>query len=220
MGRALAASSLFLMSSSQPWRFFMSQKRPVENGVSPIFVERWSPRSYDESSISEAELNTLFEAARWTPSAYNAQPWRFIYARRGTPQWQTFLDLLIPYNRAWAERASALVIAVSAQEFVPPGAKEAISTGAQSYDTGAAVAYLVLQASLSRLATHIVTGFDKDAARQVLGIPQNFKVESAIVIGRQGKPEALSPELQARETPNERQPLQNFVAEGRFGFKG
>lgn len=197
----------------------MLQKRPVENGVSPIFVERWSPRSYDESNISEAELNTLFEAARWTPSAYNAQPWRFIYARRGTPQWQTFLDLLIPYNRDWAQRASALVIAVSAQEFVPPGATKAIRTGAETYDTGAAVGYLVLQASISGLATHIVTGFDKEAARKALDVPENFNVESAIVIGRQGKPDVLPPELQARETPNGRQPLQNLVAEGRFGFK-
>ncbi|MDR1889072.1 MAG: nitroreductase family protein [Zoogloeaceae bacterium] len=197
----------------------MSQTRSVENGVNPIFVNRWSPRAYDESSISEAELKTLFEAARWTPSAYNAQPWRFIYARRGTPQWATFLELLIPYNRVWAERASALVIAVSAQEFVPPGATEAIDTGTPSYDTGAAVGYLVLQASIVGLAAHIITGFDKEAARRVLEIPENYNVESAIVIGRRGNPEILSPELRARETPNDRQPLQNLIAEGRFNFK-
>jgi nitroreductase len=196
----------------------MSQARPVENGVSPIFIERWSPRAYDESSLTDAEINPLFEAARWAPSAYNAQPWRFIYARRGAPEWQTFLDLLIPYNRAWAERASALVIAVSAQKFVPPGKTEAISTGYQSYDTGAAVAYLVLQASLVGLAAHIIGGFDKEEAKRVLGIPKNFYVESAIVIGRQGRPDVLPPDLRAREAPTSRHALQKLVAEGSFNF--
>ena len=198
----------------------MSQTtRPIENGVHSLFVERWSPRAYDESGITDAELTPLFEAARWAPSAYNAQPWRFIYARRGTPHWQSFLDLLIPYNRGWAERASAIVIAVSAQKFVPPGKTEAISTGYQSYDTGAAVAYLVLQASLAGLAAHIIAGFDKQAIRQTLGIPDDFHIESAIVVGRRAPADILPVEFQAREQPTERRPLASLVAEGRFGFK-
>ncbi|MDR3214173.1 MAG: nitroreductase family protein [Azoarcus sp.] len=193
--------------------------RIVENGVNPIFVERWSPRAYDESSITEDELKPLFEAARWAPSAYNTQPWRFIYAHRDTPQWQVFLDLLIPYNRGWAQHASALVFAVSAQKFVLPGKTEAVSTGVESYDTGAAVAFLALQASLSGLSAHIITGYDKQAARQVLALPDDFQIESAIVIGRQGDGSILPPELQARETPTPRQPLESLIAEGRFGFK-
>ncbi|MDR1229583.1 MAG: nitroreductase family protein [Azoarcus sp.] len=197
----------------------MTTARIAENGVNPIFIERWSPRAYDESSLPENELKSLFEAARWAPSAYNAQPWRFIYARRGTPDWQTFLDLLIPYNRGWARNASALAVAVSARKFVPPGKDEAIDTGSQSYDTGAAVAYLLLQASLAGLAAHVVTGFDKQAARQALAIPEDFHIESAIVIGRRGNADKLPPELQARETPNGRRPLESLVAEGRFDFE-
>ncbi|MDR1462481.1 MAG: nitroreductase family protein [Azoarcus sp.] len=197
----------------------MTAARTAENGVHPIFVERWSPRAYDESSIPESELKALFEAARWAPSAYNAQPWRFIYARRGTPAWQTFLDLLIPYNRGWAQHASALAFAVSAQKFVPPGKDEAIDTGFQSYDTGAAVAYLILQASLAGLAAHVVAGFDKQAVRQALAIPADFNVETAIVIGRRGEAGNLPPELQAREAPNARKPLESLIAENRFDFK-
>ncbi|MDR2260206.1 MAG: nitroreductase family protein [Azoarcus sp.] len=193
--------------------------RIAENNVNPIFVERWSPRAYDESTITADELKPLFEAARWAPSAHNAQPWRFIYARRGTPQWQTFLDLLIPNNRGWAQRASALVFAVSARKFVPPGKTEAISTGFESYDTGAAVAYLALQANSTGLAAHIIAGYDKDAVRQALGIPDDFRIESAIVIGRRGDSGILPPELQAREAPTPRKPLAGFVAEGRFGFE-
>jgi nitroreductase len=198
---------------------FMTQARNAENGVNPIFVERWSPRAYDESGISQAELRPLFEAARWAPSAYNAQPWRFIYARRDTPHWAAFVELLIPHNRRWAQRASAIVIAASQRKFVPPGQNEAIDTGSQSYDTGAAVAYLVLQASLSGLHAHIVKGFDMQAARRTLAIPDDYGIESAIVIGRLGNPAALDPDLRARETPNERQPLASLVAEGAFGFK-
>jgi nitroreductase len=197
----------------------MTTTRTVENGVNPIFVERWSPRAYDGSPLSADELKPLFEAARWAPSAYNAQPWRFLYARRGTSAWQSFLELLIPYNRGWAQNASALVFAVSAQKFVPPGKDEAIDTGFQSYDTGAAVAYLVLQASLSGFAAHVIAGFDKQAAKQALGIPEGFHIESAIVIGRRGGADKLPPELQAREAPTPRQPLESLVAEGRFGFK-
>jgi nitroreductase len=197
----------------------MANTRSAENGVNPIFVARWSSRAFDESDISEAELKPLFEAARWAPSAYNAQPWRFIYARRGTPAWQTFLDLLIPYNRSWAQRASALVVVISAQKFVPPGQTEAISTGFQSYDTGASVAYLALQASLSGLSARIIAGFDKEAARQALNIPDGFSIESAVIIGRRGSVEHLAPEFQAREAPTERRPLASLVAEGHFDFE-
>ncbi|MDR3087262.1 MAG: nitroreductase family protein [Azoarcus sp.] len=196
----------------------MAQTRTVQNGVNPLFVERWSPRAFDESGITADELKPLFEAARWAPSAYNAQPWRFIYARRGTPAWPTFLDLLIPFDRQWAERASAIVIAVSAQEFSLPGHEQPINTGYPSYDTGAAVAYLVLQASLSGLAAHIIAGFDKEKARRALAIPKKFQVESAIVIGRRSQADTLTPDLRAREAPTERRPISQSVAEGRFDF--
>jgi nitroreductase len=197
----------------------MSQTRNVENGVNPIFVERWSPRAYDGSEISNDELKPLFEAAHWAPSAYNAQPWRFVYARRGTPQWQSFLATLIPYNRDWVQHASVIVFAVSARRFVPPGKSEAISTGYESYDTGAAVAFFALQASLSGLSARIIAGYDKTAVRQALDIPEGFEVESAVIVGRRGKADSLPPDLQARETPTPRQPAATLVAEGRFAFK-
>jgi len=197
----------------------MTQSRTAEHGVNSIFVERWSPRAYDESSLTEAELQTLFEAARWAPSAYNAQPWRFIYARRGTADWQKFLDALIPYNRGWAQHASALIFAVSVQKFVPPGKTEAISTGFQSYDTGAAVAFLVLQASLSGLSSHIIAGYDEGAVKKALALPDGYAIESAIVVGRRGKADALPPDLRAREAPTPRRPIAELASEGHFAFK-
>ncbi|MDR3353297.1 MAG: nitroreductase family protein [Zoogloeaceae bacterium] len=193
--------------------------RPLERGIDPIFINRWSPRAFDESGISESELLQFLEAARWAPSAYNAQPWRFVYARRGTAHWQPFLDLLVPYNRDWAQRASAIVFVLAAQKFTPEGAAEAIETGYAAYDTGAAVAYLTLQASISGWHSHIIAGFDRDAAKTLLKIPEGYAFESAVVIGRQGDPSTLPPALQERETPTPRASLEQLVAEGVFTFK-
>ncbi|MDR2366070.1 MAG: nitroreductase family protein [Zoogloeaceae bacterium] len=193
--------------------------RALERGIAPIFINRWSPRAFDESGISENELQQFLEAARWAPSAYNAQPWRFIYARRDTPHWKPFLDLLIPYNREWAERASALVVAISKQKFVPPGGTSAIETGSAAYDTGAAVAYLALQASISGWFAHIITGFDKEGAKTLLKVPEGYAVEVAVVIGRRGNPDILSQTLREREVPTLRLPLEDLAAEGRFAFK-
>ena len=194
--------------------------RHAERGVAPQFVERWSPRAFLPVEIPETELARLFEAARWAPSAYNAQPWRFLVARRNTPEWALFLELLIEANRGWAQNASALVVAVSAQNFVPPGQSQTIQTGSHSFDTGAAVAYLALQASLSGWPAHIITGFDKALAREKLEIPEGFNVEAAIVIGKQGTPEQLPEAFRAREMPNDRNPQESWVANGRFSFAG
>ncbi len=81
--------------------------------IARLFLERWSPRAFDASSIPENDLFTMFEAARWAPSAFNAQPWRFLYAMRDDPYWAHFLSFLIPFNASWARNASALVYVLS-----------------------------------------------------------------------------------------------------------
>ena len=73
--------------------------RVVTRAVDPLFLERWSPRAFDGSAIPQADLDTIFDAARWAPSAFNYQPWRFLYAHRDTPDWSRFLDLLLPFNQ-------------------------------------------------------------------------------------------------------------------------
>ncbi|MDR2128143.1 MAG: nitroreductase family protein [Burkholderiaceae bacterium] len=193
--------------------------RPIERGVSPIFPERWSPRAFDAAAtLSDADLLRLFEAARWAPSAYNSQPWRFLYARRGGAFWAEYLDCLIPFNRAWAEHASVLVAALSAQQFTPPGSDKVVVTGSHSFDTGAAVAYLALQASIAGWGAHIISGIDKEKARKSLNVPADHQVEAFIVIGKRGNPDSLPDALKAREKPSEREALGTRVAEGRFAF--
>ena len=82
--------------------------RTADHLIEPLFVRRWSPRAMTGESLSDGELLSLFEAARWAPSTYNEQEWRFLYARRDTPHWQKFFDLLVPGNQAWCGQAAVL----------------------------------------------------------------------------------------------------------------
>ncbi len=191
--------------------------RTADHPIDPMFLERWSPRAFDGQSISEGDVLTLFEAARWAPSSYNSQPWRFLYARRDTPQWDTFLNLLVPFNRSWAERASLLIIAVSNSMMLPPGQDKPVPSYSHSFDTGAAWASLALQASKMGLQAHGMVGFDKEAAFAQLNVPEGYRVEAAIAVGRPGDKSVLPEALQAREQPNGRNPVSAFAFEG--GFK-
>lgn len=185
--------------------------------IDPIFLKRWSPRALDEkATISDQELMTLFEAAHWAPSSFNSQPWRFIYARRDTPQWSRLFDLLVPMNQGWAVRASALVVLVSATTAQPPGAPGPIPSYSHSLDAGAAWAHLALQASQLGWHAHAMAGFDVARAAQVLNVPDNFRVETVIAIGRIGDKSVLPPPMQEREQPNTRRPVEELVMEGEF----
>ena len=155
---------------------------------------------------------SLLEAAKWAPSSFNNQPWRFLYARRGSSHWQLFLDLLVPFNQAWAADASVLVLVVSNKKFDFNG-QPSIT---HSFDSGAAWAYLALQAWIKGYAAHGMEGFDYDKARTELEIPEEFQGEAVIAIGKQGPKEKLSAQLQEKEEPNARRPLGESVVEGKF----
>jgi nitroreductase len=90
-----------------------SEVRTSDYPIDTLFLDRWSPRAMSGESIDERELLTLFEAAHWAPSSGNSQPWRFLYARRDTEQWQEFFDLLAEGNRTWCHKAAALVVFLS-----------------------------------------------------------------------------------------------------------
>ena len=187
--------------------------------IAPFFTERWSPRAFAPAAIDEAELFSLFEAARWAPSANNSQPWRFVFARNGTPHWDVFLGLLNENNRRWAAQASALVVLISKTTHVRNGESAATPLRNHSLDTGAAWISLALQAEHSGWRTHAIGGFDRERARELLAVPDGFVVEIAIAIGKQAAPETLSDDLRAREQPNQRLPIAQTVAEGRFAFE-
>ncbi|MDB5775572.1 MAG: dehydrogenase [Herbaspirillum sp.] len=179
------------------------------------FVNRWSPRAFSGEEISEAAVHTFLEAARWAPSSYNSQPWRFVYARRGTAHWDRLLGLLNTFNQSWAKNASVLMIVISKDTFVGPDGKEAPAP-CHTFDTGAAWAYLALQASLSGWHAHGMAGFDKEKSVSELGIPAGYTVEVALAIGKLADKSTLPERMQAGETPNSRKSVAEFAFDGQF----
>ena len=191
-----------------------SEVRKAEYPVDELFLDRWSPRAMSGEALTEEELLTLFEAARWAPSSYNNQPWRMLYARRETEHWPAFLGLLVEGNRAWAKDAAALVLFVSKETFDFNG--QPYPT--HSFDAGAAWENLALQATLMGLVTHGMQGFDYERARTELRIPEGFRVEAMVADGRPGDPAKLPEKAREREKPSDRKPLSEIICEGPFGF--
>lgn len=196
----------------------MTQARQPDHPIDTLFTDRWSPRAYTGEAMSQADLLRILEAARWAPSAYNVQPWRFIYAHRDTASWQPIFGSLVEFNQGWAQRAAALVVLVSSKQAVFPGASEAAPNASHSFDTGAAWASLAFQATLSGWSAHGMAGFDADALRSTIGLPESYAIEAVIAIGKPGDKGVLPEGLQSREMPNGRLPLTQLAAEGKFAF--
>src|SRR5581483_2841980 len=198
------------MSSSDNIKINGSQFRNPEHRVNKIFLDRWSPRAMSAESISDEDLFGLFEAAKWAPSSFNGQPWRFLYARRGSENWPLFLNLLVEFNQTWAGNAGALIAIVSRTTFEhnnEPSVTHAL-------DTGAAWGYLALEGALRGLVVHGMEGFDYERARRDLDIPEGFEIHAMAAIGKPGRKEDLSPKLQERETPSDRKKQVQLICEG------
>jgi nitroreductase len=192
--------------------------RIPDHTIDPLFYGRWSPRAFTGEEISLETLMGLFEAARWAPSAMNGQPWRFVYARRGTSAFEKFLATLAPANQLWASNASALVAVVSHELLALPGKDELVRSASHSFDAGAAWAQLALQAHLWGWSTHAIGGFEREKASDALSVPADHRVEIFVAIGRQGDASALPEWAKAREKPNGRRSLAELVREGSFDF--
>ena len=161
--------------------------------------------------ISEQELMTLFEATRWAPSSYNAQPWKFIYAMRDTKEFENLFSFLVDFNKDWCIRAGALIVTISKK--TSDSGKENVT---HSFDTGAAWENFALQASSMNLVAHGMSGFDYALAKEKLGIPDDYAVEMMIAVGKHGKIEDLPEALRTRETPSNRKKLEEIVFENKF----
>lgn len=190
--------------------------RVADHPVDPRFPARWSPRAFDGRPMTAEALSPLFEAARWAPSCMNSQPWRFVYALKGSADWAAFLDVLSPTNQIWVKDASALVFVCAQTLIGPPGATSGMPSPSYSFDAGAAWMQLALQAVELGMQTHAMAGFDRDRAAALLGVPETCRLEAAIAIGWPGDPAALPEPLQARETPSGRHPITSFTFAGRF----
>jgi nitroreductase len=180
--------------------------------VNSLILNRWSPRAFSHQPLTETEIKTLFDAARWAPSSYNSQPWRFVYATKNSAQWDSFLDLLVPFNQSWAKEASMLVVVCSRTTFEFNGKPAAT----HSFDTGSAWQNLALQAADMGIAAHGMAGFDYEKAAALIKLPADHEVQMMIAIGHPGKKEDLSPELQKTEVVSDRKALAEIMREGSF----
>lgn len=190
----------------------LQTSRTSEHDIAPWILHRWSPRAMSGEKVDEKELMSLFEAARWAPSSYNAQPWRFLYARKGTPHWQTFFNLMGDFNKQWTIHADVLLVMISKKTFEHNN-KPSVT---HRFDTGAAWENLALEGSRRGLVVHGMEGFDYEKARKDLNIPDDYDVEAMAAVGKPGKKESLPPPMQEREVPSTRKPLSELIIEGPF----
>ncbi|AOF89105.1 nitroreductase family protein [Sinorhizobium sp. RAC02] len=189
--------------------------RIADHTIAPLFLDRWSPRAFTGEAMPQATLLSLFEAARWAPSAANGQPWRFVYGHRGTEAFETIYNTLDEGNRRWADKASVLAVIIS-QTHRKNADGEMRPAYTHAFDTGAAWAYLALEATRAGYHAHGMGGIDREKAMQVLGVPEGFRVEAGLAIGKIAPKETLPEDLMKREVPSTRKPVAEFISEGTF----
>ncbi len=187
--------------------------RKADYPIEPLILRRWSPRAMSGETIGLDDLMSLFEAARWAPSSFNEQEWRFLYALNGSDHWSTFLGLLMEANQLWCKRAAVLVVVVSATRFSHNDKPNRV----HSFDTGAAFENLALQGTAMGLVVHPMAGFDHERARSELEIPDRFHVEAMVAIGKPGDPALLPEPLREKEIPSGRRPVADSVFSGKWG---
>jgi nitroreductase len=180
--------------------------------INPLLLHRWSPRATSGEEISDTELMRLFEAARWAPSSYNGQPWRFIYAKTNSENWDKLFNLMLDFNKSWAKNAAVLVVIISRKNFEHDG-KPSVT---HQFDAGAARENLALQGETQGLVTHGMQGFDYEKARRDLSIPAAFDVMAMVAIGKPAPKEILPTDVQQREQASDRKPLSEIIMEGQF----
>jgi nitroreductase len=189
-------------------------ERKVNYQIAPLLVERWSPRSMTGEPLPDEELFPLFEAARWAPSSYNCQLWRFIIVRRQKQEdFERFWSLLTPGNQVWTKNAAALIV-VASRTLFEYNDKPSVT---HSFDAGAAWENLALEATRRGLVAHAMEGFDYERAKTELSIPNDFDVNAMIAIGRRAPAENLPDKYREMERPSLRRPLHEIVFEGAFG---
>jgi nitroreductase len=201
-------------NGQEPPPMTTSNSRESQFPIDAMFLDRWSPRAFTGEVISEDQLLTILDAAHWAPSSANQQPWRFIYALKGSEHFETLLGLLVEANQEWAKNASALLFVVSR------GFSGEFSEGKKSYthsfDAGTAWGYFALQARLSGFYAHGMGGIKHDEIMKTFEIPEGYRVEAGIAFGRLADKSVLSERNQAREFPSQRKPLSEVAFNGKF----
>jgi len=186
----------------------MNKRAVTSVSLHPLIADRWSPRAFDENAnISTEDLTAIFEAARWSPSAFNAQPWKFIVGFRGDENFQSITSVLTPFNQEWAPKASALIL-TNAITFREDGNVNPTAL----YDLGLAVSLLTVEANHRGYDVHQMSGFDHGAAKSKFPLGAGVEPVTCIAIGKRTSPDSLSEEIRNREVaPRSRKSLDEIV---------
>lgn len=193
----------------------MSQLADSAFPLHDLIARRWSPRAFQSKAVSAEDLGSLFEAARWAPSCFNAQPWRFVIATSDDAEaHQRLADCLVPANQVWAAKAPVLGLSIAQSNFEFNGKPNAHAR----HDVGLAMGQLALQAEALGLVVHQMGGFVAETAVESLAIPEGYEPVAAFAIGYPGEASDLPDELAERErAPRERKGLGELFFDGRFG---
>jgi len=187
----------------------VSRRARTDHPIHEILAQRWSPCGFAETPVPPEDLKSLFEAARWTASSYNEQPWRYIVATRDDPEaFDQLLSCLVEANQAWARFSPVLVLGIAKRTFARNGAPNRVAL----HDLGAASASLTFEAGARGLMVHQMGGIHPEKARAAYRIPDDFEVATALAIGYPGTPSGLPAECRQRDSaPRQRRPLQELV---------
>lgn len=190
----------------------MSKIAVTDHPIAKSLTDRWSPYAFSDRPVADADLRSLFEAARWAASAFNEQPWRYLVARRSDGDaYDQVLSCLVEPNQAWAQAAPVLLLTVVSENYSQNGK----ANGTAEHDVGLAAGNLSAEATARGLHLHKMAGILPDRAREIFNIPEGYRALTATAIGYAADPATLPDEMRERETsPRSRRPLAETVFTG------
>ena len=191
-------------------------KKPVDSSVPlhPLLNERWSPRAFDSSlAISDEDFKAVLEAGRWAPSANNAQPWRYVVAKRGDANFEKMAKTFSGFNAMWAPTASAFILVAAVKANA-----EGVANPYAEYDSGLSAAYMTFEAIHRGLAVHQIAGFDHEQIKKDFGLAENIAPKAILILGKQAPVESLTDAtlVEREKAPRVRLPLSEIVLNGLY----
>lgn len=188
--------------------------RKPDKKIEDLFWHRFSPRALSGEALTEEAVLTVLEAARFAPSAFNEQPWRFIYSLKDDKAWYETLDCLVEFNQSWAKKSGALLIVLAKNNF---SQNNKVNHTAK-FDTGAAWQNLALQARALGLVAHGMSGFDYEKLKEKFKISDDFSIIATIALGVPGDIDNLSEDLKKDEKPSGRFKVEKISSRDKFDF--
>jgi nitroreductase len=185
------------------------KQAPADDRILPVIRQRWSPRSFADRDVNPADLKTIFDAVRWTASSYNEQPWRYFVGTRGSETYRKIFESMGEFNQRWANSAPVLILNVARTKFSHNETPNPVAL----YDLGASAATLCYEAMYIGLFTHQMAGYDRDVARRLFNVPDDYIFGAVIALGYLGEPSALPNEQYVSQevAPRKRKEVREFV---------